>query len=845
MISFALHNLRHRKASFAGAFLALLCAAALVCAFGMLLETGLRGTIAAARYAGTPVIVAGDQNVRETIRKSEDKVKTKAKPIAERAWIAAGLADRLRALPGVTSVVTEVTFPAYITGVFSGTGAEPGASTSSAAPSADAPMASTLFLGHGWESSALTPFTVAQGRAPKADDEVVTDAAAGLRVGSRVTIQSTAEPRVYRVVGVTAQALENQPTLFFLTAEARRLAGHPGLVSAIGVFPATEVTAALKDASAQAPAEVKGAVAVAYTGEARGPLEFLNADKARIKLISLGGALGGTSLLVAIIVVVGTFALSIQQRLREIALLRAVAATPRQIRKMIGAEALLISLPAGAIGAALGLGLGFWLQARFVALSAIPVNLKLVVSPFPIFAAVLATVVAAWTAARVSARRTARVRPVEALGDAALAPAALSLVRVLAGLGCIAGGVTLTIVLSTLSSEAASNPVTMLTALLWTVAVALLGPVIARILVSVPALPLRASGAGGYLAAANLRTGARRLASVIAPLTLMVTMTCTILFVQDTTGHAVATQQRDGTRAAHVLGPHVSATAVEAVRHAPGVTAVTEILHTTVRIGLAKHGAQAVTPTGLGKTMDLGVRSGSIDLLAENTVAVSETLGFKVGDQIKLTLGDGTPAALKVVATYTRNLGFGDLTLAHSLVAAHVDNPLSDTVLVTGSSPEGLAKALRNFPGIMVADQATVAAEREQAGAEINYVAMGLIIAFTVIAVGNTLAMATSDRTREFALLRLVGTTRRQILRMLRLETLSVVAISVLLGTAAALITISAFSSGMTGSALPYISPLTYALIVVGAAILALAATGFPARLALDGHPAETIGARE
>jgi putative ABC transport system permease protein len=752
-----------------------------------------------------------------------------------------------------------------------------------------APTASVLFLGHGWESAALTPFTLAEGRAPKADDEVVADAAAGLRTGSRVTIQSTAEPRVYRVVGVTAQALENQPTLFFHTGEARRLAGHPGLVSAIGVFPAVDVTAALKDASvpdptavrsgavrtdaeaenipaldpaaarsgtagaaagaegtsAQAPVTVEGAVAVAYTGDARGPLEFLNADKARIKLISLGGALGGTSLLVAIIVVVGTFALSIQQRLREIALLRAVAATPGQIRKMIGGEALLIGLPAGAIGAALGIGLAFWLRTRFVALGAMPVNLELVVSPFPIFVAVAATVAAAWAAARVSARRTARVRPVEALGDAALGPARLPVVRVLAGLGCVAGGVILTIVLSTLSSEAASSPVTMLTALIWTVAVALLGPVVARILVAVPALLLRASGAGGYLAAANLRTGARRLASVITPLTLMVTMTCTILFVQDTTGHAAAGQLRDGTRAAHVLGPHVPAAAAEAVRNAPGVTAVTEVLHTTVRIGLAKYGVQAVTPDGLGQTMSLGVRSGSIDLLGEDTVAVSEKLGFKVGDRIGLTLGDGTPATLKVIATYTRNLGFGDLTLARGLVAAHVDNPLSDTVLVAGSSAAGLAKALRNFPGIMVTDQATVAAEREQAGAEINYVAMGLIIAFTLIAVVNTLAMATSDRAREFALLRLVGTTRRQILRMLRLETLSVVVVSVLLGTVAALVTISAFSTGMTGSALPYVSPLTYALIVAGAAILALAATGIPARFALRGHPADTIGARE
>ena len=76
--------------------------------------------------------------------------------------------------------------------------------------------------------------------------------------------------------------------------------------------------------------------------------------------------------------------------------------------------------------------------------------------------------------------------------------------------------------------------------------------------------------------------------------------------------------------------------------------------------------------------------------------------------------------------------------------------------------------------------------------------AMGLIIAFTAIAVLDTLAMSTSARSRELALLRLVGTTRRQALRMLRLET-EAVAVAVTIGTAIALITLSAFSTGMTG----------------------------------------------
>ncbi|MEU4325924.1 ABC transporter permease [Nonomuraea dietziae] len=781
MISFALSTLRHRKAGFAGAFVALLCAAALVTACGLLLETGLRGGVAPERYAGAPVIVAGDQFVRSAVGEGE-KVKTKAKALSERRWIPASVAAELAKARGVEKVVSEVTFP-----------------VGSA-------------LGHGWESAALTPFTLASGRAPEAADEVVVDARFA---GRSLTVGS----RVYRVVGVTAQALPSQDTIFFSTREARRLAGRPGQVSAVGVFPAVNVS-------------VKGAVV--YTGDERGTVEFLGAEKARVMLISLGGALGGTSLLVAILVVVGTFALSVQQRQRELAMLRAVAATPRQIRKLLGGEALLVSLAAGLPGSLLGILLGFWLRSRFVALGAMPGNLGLVVSPFPVAAALLATVAAAWAAARVSARRTARIRPVEALGEAAMPGARLPWARLLAGALIVAGAVVLTIVLSNLNTEAASSPVTMLTALVWTIAVAVLGPALARL---VMALPVRAPGAGGYLAAANLRANSARMAAVITPLSLMIAMTCTILFVQTTMGQAATDQAAAGIRADHVLGSDAPA----AVRKVRGVRATTDVLRTSVRIDLERYGAQAVTPEGLDQTMDLGVSAGSLRGFGESSVAVSSTaaerLGVGVGSPLTLTLGDGTPASLKVAAVYTRGLAFGDLTLHHTLVAAHVDDPRG-TLLVAGGERAALERAAG---GARVEYPAEVA----MSNAAVNYVAMGLIVAFCAIAVVNTLAMSTVGRARELALLRLVGTTRRQVLRMLRLETATAVLVAAVLGTAVSLVTLSAFSTGMTGSATPSVPPLAYLAVVAAAALLALAATALPARFVLRQPPGEAIGARE
>ncbi|GIH65710.1 FtsX-like permease family protein [Microbispora siamensis] len=790
----ALKTLRHRRAAFAGAFVALVCAAALVCACLMLLETGLRGGVAPERYAGAPLIVAGDQNVHETVTKSSGKVKTKAKPLSERVWIPEATAAGLRGLPGVSKVITEVTFPV-----------------------------NGHALGHGWESAGLTPFTIAQGRPPRENGEVVVDARAGLSVGSALRVRGEA----YRVVGVTAQALPSQDTVFFSTAEARRLAGRPGLVTAIGVFPHVDVSPVLNDHL------------VAYTGDERGTVEFLGAERARVRLISLGGALGGTSLLVAILVVTGTSALAVQQRRREIALLRAVAATPGQVRKLLGGEALLVGLAAGVIGSAAGIGLGFWLRGRFVDLGAMPENLRLVVSPFPAAAALLAAVAAAWAATRLSVRRTARIRPVEALGEAAMG-GGLPLGRSIAGVLCVAGGIVLTLVLSGLETEAASSPVTMLTALVWTVAVTLLGPVLARAATAPLGIALRASRAG-YLAARNLRTGPGRTASVMAPLTLLVAMTCTILFTQTTMGHASAAQAAAGTHADYV----VSGATADAVRRVPGVRAVTSVVRTSVRIGLDKYGAQGVDggERPIGQALDLGVVSGSLDGFGARSVALSESaasrLGLSVGDAVRITLGDGTPAEPKVVAIYSRGLGFGDLTLPYALVADHVDDP-SGTLLVEAPSVSRAALA-----AVAPVVSPTGGAAAETPNAEVNYVAMGLIIAFSAIAVVNTLAMSTTDRSRELALLRLVGATRRQVLRMLRLETLTALVVSVLAGTGIALITLSAFSRGMTGSALPYVPPAGYALVIAAVAALALVATSLPARLALRARPAETIGARQ
>src|SRR5262249_17739436 len=146
-------------------------------------------------------------------------------------------------------------------------------------------------------------------------------------------LASTQPARTVTVVGVAwpRHPVGQQRAVFLTDAEATRLAGHPGLVDAVGVLaqPGVDMSR-LRGAAAGLPV---------FTGDARGQAEYPELQRTRTTLIPVTAAFGGLAMFIAIFVVASTMGLSIQQREREIALLRAVAATPGQVRRMIAWEA--------------------------------------------------------------------------------------------------------------------------------------------------------------------------------------------------------------------------------------------------------------------------------------------------------------------------------------------------------------------------------------------------------------------------------------------------------------------------------------------------------------------------
>ncbi|WP_066944429.1 FtsX-like permease family protein [Microtetraspora fusca] len=866
MLGLAFATMRRRLPSLVGSVLALLFAAVLVTACGVLMETGLRAQIRPERYGAAPVVVAGPQST-SILKKEDGPIEvTESVPLEEPTTIPASLAADLAKVSGVREVVPDLTFPVGLL-------------------DADGRAVHGSVYGHGWESARLTPYTLRAGRAPASPDEIVLDAvladAARLKVGTTARVLGRDGLRAYTVAGIagSGSGVARQPAVFFSAPRAAELFGHQGRVSAFGVFGSGDperlkdrIDAALprsENATGRVSLGLKGgrkggdapaaAGPVTYAGDERGFGEEPRSSAARETLVVLSGSLGGIAVMVAAFVVAGTFGLALRQRGREIALLRAIGATPAQVRSMTGKEALLIGAVASAAGVPAGVAAGRWMFGELVSKGMIPDAFPLTVGPVPMLVAVALGTATAWLSARGAVRRATRIRPTEALGEAAAEPRALGRVRAVTGLVFLALGTALCGLSMFMTGETAAMSAGGIVILL-TVAAALLGPWLVRVAVALVGGALgRASRVGGYLAVANTRTGARSLAAVVSPLTLMLAFAGTTVFTQSTIGHATERQAAEGMRADYVVssaGPGVPADAAHAVRALPGVAGVTEVIDTRVIGHFDELGEPTLRPYGaLGLTvpahgLDLDVRAGSLDRLrgdAGKTVALSTlaagSFGASVGDRVRLRLGDGTPITPTVVAVYDRGLGFGDVALPYDLVRAHTASGMADRLLVVGDGSVRSRLAAVS-PGLTVTDRAGAKADRD-AAAElndwVNLLALGLIIVFIAISVVNTLVMATAGRVREFALLRLVGGTRRQVLGVIRWEALLVGGVALVVGTAIAVPTLAAVSYGLTGSAIPHVRPAVLAAMVAATLGLAFAATLLPARAALAGRPADRV----
>ncbi|MGW3952460.1 ABC transporter permease [Streptomyces sp. NPDC004752] len=820
---------RFKPASFAGTFVALMMSALIVAACGILLETGIRASVPAERYAKAPVVAAADQSAR-LVTDTIDGPEETAYPLPDTARVDAGLAAKAARAPGAEAAVPDFTFPVRQSGE-GGTGEDARALT-----------------GHGWGAHAFTGTDLAAGAAPRTGDVVLDRAAARgakVAVGDTVTLETASGRADFRVSGLAAAGPgdgRTGPTAWFADTRAATLAGHPGKADAIAVL-AKDGTGA--DALANAVEKaLAGSGAQVLTGNGRGEVEDRGLAYAKETLTALGGSFGGIATLVAVFTAAGTVALSVGQRTREFALLRAVGATPRQIRRAVAAEALLVAPLAGLFGCLPGIALASWWFGQLQDRGAIPEAVDLHVSWIPLLISVgtglLTALGAGWTAGR----RPAKIKPGQALTEASVERLRPGILRIVLGLAALGGGAVLAGVAASAAGADAANA-SLGVVMLFMLAVALLGPLVARLCAALFGLLLRGGGAAAALAAANSRTNARRLASAITPIVLAMAFASTLVFMHTSESQIAAEQLHDGITADHVVTnpAGLPAGAADRAARAPGVDAAVSLLDTQVLVPVDSGGetslqgsaTQGISGSGaqLAEVQDLDVRSGSLDRVGAGRIAIDKTLAtaakVKVGDKLPLHLPDGTEARPEVVAVYGRGLGLAAVTMDRASLAGHVTSGFDSTLLVRGGDAEPLAALGK------VTDASGYAVEQNvdrELGAWANYMMAAVLGGFAAIAAVNTLVMTVLDRRRELTTLRLVGSTRRQVLRMLRWESLLVSAAGVALGTTIAMITLTPMMRGLTGES-PHIPPLLYATFAATAVSLGLLAVTLPARAAL------------
>ena len=836
MFRLALHTLRFRAGGFFASFVTLFFGGIIVMSCGGLMETGIRAAVPPQRLATAPIVVTANQ----------------AYP--ERARLDAGLMSVVKTVPGVAAAVPDVSFPATPLRdhqpVVDGGGS----------------------YGHGWASAQLAPYTLTAGTAPERPGEVVLDEALAAKaqaaVGDMVELAVAGGARQFRVVGVVASDAVHSdefPAVFFAEPDAQRLARAPGEIDSIGVL--AEPGANLGELRRGVEAALEGKSVTVLTGDDRGLAEFSGVPAGAEILIVMAAVFGGLAVMVAVFVVASTLALSVQQRYREMALLRAIGTTPGQVRRMVLGEAMVVAVLATALAYLPNLYVGKWLLGQLAASGVVPSVVAYRQGWVPTVSATGVALLTALGAGYIAGRGASRARPTEALVEASLQRRWLSWIRLLFAMLCLGGGLALTIVTATVMSGPVAASTAGPMAMLWAAGLALLGPGLTRVLIAVLRWPLRAvSGQAGYIAMHNANARRLRMAGAITPIMLATGLATAFIYMQISQSRLSERAYTESLRADAVLTSTTGGFPVDfvhTVEALPGVAAASAIVPTSGYFSQQEDGdvvpVLAVTAEGATETTATALTAGTLSDLSGHTVALTTRhaakLGHGLGDTMRMRLGDGAEVELRVVALFTARPGYETVLLPAALVVEHTTSGLVPQILVRagpGTDPARLTDTLAGLagsqPGVRVANREEILAgqaEQEQTGAWVNYLLVAMIIGYTVISLVNTLVIATGERRREFALQRLVGSTRGQILRMMSVEAILVAVSGVVLGTAVAAATLTAFGVALNGRPVPD-GPLWIYLTVVGAAaLLTLTATLLTTLVVLRSRPIEVAAAAE
>jgi len=568
-------------------------------------------------------------------------------------------------------------------------------------------------------------------------------------------------------------------------------------------------------------------------------------------LTTIAASFAGTAILVVVLVVASTFASALRQRNEQFALLRAVGATPAQVRSMVTAEVTLVFAFAAPVGAVPGLFAANLLTPVLESGGIAPGGIELTITPLPVVGSLLLLFPTALLAARLAARKVTRISPTAAVRGASAETPTLSRARRLWAIALLVSGLLLAgmpfVAPGTLGSAAGAT-----SAFLLVSAAALAGPALVGTAAHRAASATRTSRhAATLLALVNSRGFSRRLTTAIVPLALLLALGTVQTGVNGSMVDAAAVQLRAGLGADAVVTSPDGVTAEQAsdVASTAGVDAVVSSSTVPAEVradpdedlgGLAWEPAGLRTLPGGTGLLDPDVTAGSLDeLTGADTIAVSgESLfatGKGVGDTVDLRLDDGTEVSPTIVAVYERGLGFGDYLVDGSSLPGAGQPQVAEVLFVQGSADLTALTAL-GLQALTVdeyVDQAVTAAASQQ---DLGAILLFVLIFFIAIAAANTLVMLTGARKPEFTLLRRIGTTRGQLMGMVGVESLFVMVTALVLGTLSVVPALVSVSYGMLGTFAPAVDWPVYAALAAAVALIASVATVVPALAASRGR---------
>ncbi|MFJ4921322.1 ABC transporter permease [Streptomyces sp. NPDC088725] len=635
-------------------------------------------------------------------------------------------------------------------------------------------------------------YTFTHGSGPRGDGQIALDATSAgkgaYKVGDRVRVATNGPVKEYTLSGVftTEDGAVNAggSLVLFDTGLAQKLFLQPGF------FKDVTITAAPGASDATILSQVKPLLpsnADAQTGKQLAEDQAENIEKGLSSLNQMLLAFAGIALFVGIFLISNTFTMLVAQRTRELALLRAVGASRRQVKRSVLTEAAVVGVIASVVGFVLGVGLAMSLRPLVGTFGAkIPAG-PLVVSPTAAGAAfgvgVLITVLAAW----LPARRAAKIPPVAAMSSVhGLATMKSLVLRNSFGALLTLAGAAVTVLGARQGSDGRMTIAA--GAFLALVGVIVLIPLLSRPVIALIRLPLnRVFGVAGKLAGQNAVRNPRRTGATASALAIGLTLVTGLTVLGVTIGQAVDKATTDTISADYMVtmasGDGLDPSAVTALEKAPGVSAVSPQVDTAVKINGDFHTVSGVTPGDIEKVFHFTTVSGSLDALGEGEIAVdaktAKSNGWKTGDTLPVTYADGKAARLKLGATYDGINFLSPVLIPKDLVAAHDAKPRISQVWVAsdgGASKaheQALVDALGDNPAISIMNQEDIKNTFSgfiNTALNIMYGLLAMALLIAVLGVVNTLAMSVFERQQEIGMLRAIGLDRTKVKRMIRLE---------------------------------------------------------------------------